>query len=106
MGVGESAFRKRGEPGSIVCWVSLRRYGQEREYGAPACLQRFLILAAYYVIRPLRSSFLNPVMINLPNGGVLAGPRSPRIPAPSWPRCFSSLFRCMARWQAELIAFD
>jgi AAA family ATP:ADP antiporter len=33
----------------------------------------FLILAAYYVIRPLRSSFLLPVRINLPNGGVMTG---------------------------------
>jgi AAA family ATP:ADP antiporter len=34
----------------------------------------FLILAAYYVIRPLRSAFLLPVRINLPSGAVLTGP--------------------------------
>src|SRR5436190_13952628 len=33
----------------------------------------FLILAAYYVIRPLRSAFLLPVRITLPGGGVLTG---------------------------------
>src|SRR5262245_54655997 len=37
-------------------------------------LNGFLILAAYYVIRPLRSAFLLPVRINLPSGGVLTGP--------------------------------
>jgi AAA family ATP:ADP antiporter len=36
-------------------------------------LNGFLILAAYYVIRPLRSSFLLPVRINLPGGGTLTG---------------------------------
>ncbi len=34
----------------------------------------FLILAAYYVIRPLRSAFLLPVRFALPNGIVLTGP--------------------------------
>jgi len=34
----------------------------------------FLILAAYYVIRPLRDSFLLPVQIALPGGGLLTGP--------------------------------
>jgi ATP:ADP antiporter, AAA family len=37
-------------------------------------LNGFLILAAYYVIRPLRDSFLLPVQIGLPGGGVLTGP--------------------------------
>ena len=37
-------------------------------------LNGFLILAAYYVIRPLRSAFLLPVRINLPGGSVLTGP--------------------------------
>jgi AAA family ATP:ADP antiporter len=37
-------------------------------------LNGFLILAAYYVIRPLRSAFLLPVRITLPNGGTLTGP--------------------------------
>ena len=37
-------------------------------------LNGFLILAAYYVIRPLRDSFLLPVRIGLPGGGVLTGP--------------------------------
>ena len=36
-------------------------------------LDGFLILAAYYVIRPLRSAFLLPVRIHLPGGGVLTG---------------------------------
>jgi ATP:ADP antiporter, AAA family len=36
-------------------------------------LNGFLILAAYYVIRPLRSAFLLPVRIVLPGGGVLTG---------------------------------
>jgi AAA family ATP:ADP antiporter len=36
-------------------------------------LNGFLILAAYYVIRPLRSAFLIPVRIQLPNGGVMTG---------------------------------
>jgi len=36
-------------------------------------LNGFLILAAYYVIRPLRSAFLLPVRIDLPGGGVLTG---------------------------------
>jgi ATP:ADP antiporter, AAA family len=34
----------------------------------------FLILAAYYVIRPLRDALLLPVRIELPSGGVLTGP--------------------------------
>jgi ATP:ADP antiporter, AAA family len=34
----------------------------------------FLILAAYYVIRPLRDALLLPVRIDLPGGGVLTGP--------------------------------
>ena len=33
----------------------------------------FLILAAYYVIRPLRSALVLPVRIGLPGGGVLTG---------------------------------
>jgi AAA family ATP:ADP antiporter len=33
----------------------------------------FLLLAAYYTIRPLRSALLLPVQIPLPGGGVLAG---------------------------------
>jgi len=37
-------------------------------------LNGFLILAAYYVIRPLRSALLLPVKIDLPGGGVLTGP--------------------------------
>ncbi len=37
-------------------------------------LNGFLILAAYYVIRPLRSALLLPVRISLPGGGVLTGP--------------------------------
>ena len=37
-------------------------------------LNGFLILMAYYVIRPLRSAFLLPVRIALPGGGVLRGP--------------------------------
>ncbi|MGB7220714.1 MAG: hypothetical protein WBD07_18085 [Vicinamibacterales bacterium] len=36
-------------------------------------LNGFLILAAYYVIRPLRSAFLLPVRITLPSGDVLTG---------------------------------
>ena len=36
-------------------------------------LNGFLILAAYYVIRPLRSAFLLPVRMTLPGGGVLTG---------------------------------
>ena len=36
-------------------------------------LNGFLILSAYYVIRPLRSAFLLPVRITLPGGGVLTG---------------------------------
>jgi AAA family ATP:ADP antiporter len=34
----------------------------------------FLLLAAYYTIRPLRSALLLPVHIPLPSGGTLAGP--------------------------------
>ena len=34
----------------------------------------FLLLAAYYTIRPLRSALLLPVQIPLPGGGTLAGP--------------------------------
>jgi AAA family ATP:ADP antiporter len=34
----------------------------------------FLLLSAYYTIRPLRSALLLPVNIPLPGGGVLAGP--------------------------------
>ena len=34
----------------------------------------FLLLAAYYTIRPLRSALLLPVEIPLPGGGVMAGP--------------------------------
>jgi len=34
----------------------------------------FLILAAYYVIRPLRSALVLPIRIGLPGGGVLTGP--------------------------------
>ena len=34
----------------------------------------FLLLSAYYTIRPLRSALLLPVKIPLPGGGVLAGP--------------------------------
>src|SRR5437588_272524 len=37
-------------------------------------LNGFLILAAYYVIRPLRSAFLLPVRITLPSGTVMTGP--------------------------------
>jgi AAA family ATP:ADP antiporter len=37
-------------------------------------LNGFLILAAYYVIRPLRDSYLLPVEIALPGGATLAGP--------------------------------
>jgi len=36
-------------------------------------LNGFLILAAYYVIRPLRAAFLLPVRINLPGGETLTG---------------------------------
>jgi AAA family ATP:ADP antiporter len=34
----------------------------------------FLLLSAYYTIRPLRSALLLPVQIPLPGGGTLAGP--------------------------------
>lgn len=34
----------------------------------------FLLLSAYYTIRPLRSALLLPVQIPLPGGGVMAGP--------------------------------
>jgi AAA family ATP:ADP antiporter len=34
----------------------------------------FLILTAYYVVRPVRSALLLPVSISLPGGGVVAGP--------------------------------
>ena len=34
----------------------------------------FLLLAAYYTIRPLRSALLLPVEIPLPGGRVMAGP--------------------------------
>ena len=34
----------------------------------------FLLLSAYYTIRPLRSALLLPVQIALPGGGVMAGP--------------------------------
>jgi AAA family ATP:ADP antiporter len=37
-------------------------------------LNGFLLLAAYYAIRPLRSAFLLPVELQLPGGTVLAGP--------------------------------
>ena len=37
-------------------------------------LNGFLLLAAYYTIRPLRSALLLPVEIPLPGGGVMAGP--------------------------------
>jgi AAA family ATP:ADP antiporter len=37
-------------------------------------LNGFLLLAAYYVIRPLRDAYLLPVKIGLPGGGVLTGP--------------------------------
>ena len=37
-------------------------------------LNAFLILAAYYAIRPLRSALVLPVRIGLPRGGVLTGP--------------------------------
>src|SRR5262245_61840131 len=36
-------------------------------------LDGFLVLAAYYVIRPLRSAFLLPVRFTLPGGAVLTG---------------------------------
>ena len=36
-------------------------------------LNGFLVLAAYYVIRPLRGAFLLPVRITLPSGDVLTG---------------------------------
>ena len=36
-------------------------------------LNGFLLLSAYYTIRPLRSSLLLPVQIALPGGGVMAG---------------------------------
>jgi AAA family ATP:ADP antiporter len=36
-------------------------------------LNGFLVLAAYYVIRPLRSAFLLPVRLTLPGGSVLTG---------------------------------
>src|SRR5688572_27450036 len=35
----------------------------------------FLLLAAYYAIRPLRGAFLLPIEITLPGGTVLAGPQ-------------------------------
>jgi AAA family ATP:ADP antiporter len=38
------------------------------------CLNGFLILCAYTVIRPIRSALLLPVTIDLPGGGVLTGP--------------------------------
>jgi len=34
----------------------------------------YLLLSAYYTIRPLRSALLLPVQIRLPGGGVMAGP--------------------------------
>ena len=37
-------------------------------------LNGFLILAAYYVIRPLRDSYLLPVEFTLPGGNLLTGP--------------------------------
>ena len=37
-------------------------------------LNGFLLLAAYYTIRPLRSAFLLPVQISLPGGSTLSGP--------------------------------
>jgi AAA family ATP:ADP antiporter len=37
-------------------------------------LNGFLLLAAYYTIRPLRAAFLLPVQISLPGGGTLSGP--------------------------------
>jgi AAA family ATP:ADP antiporter len=37
-------------------------------------LNGFLILTAYYVIRPVRAALLLPVRIDLPGGGVLTGP--------------------------------
>jgi AAA family ATP:ADP antiporter len=37
-------------------------------------LNGFLILTAYYIVRPLRDAFLLPVQIALPGGGVLTGP--------------------------------
>ena len=37
-------------------------------------LNGFLILTAYYVVRPIRSALLLPVLIGLPGGGVLRGP--------------------------------
>src|SRR5436190_8314294 len=36
-------------------------------------LNGFLVLAAYYVIRPLRSAFLLPVRLTLPGGAILTG---------------------------------
>src|ERR1041385_6085713 len=36
-------------------------------------LDGFLVLAAYYVIRPLRSAFLLPVRLTLPGGAILTG---------------------------------
>src|SRR5215212_11625410 len=33
----------------------------------------FLLLAAYYTIRPLRSALLLPVRLPLPGGGVMSG---------------------------------
>ena len=37
-------------------------------------LNGYLLLSAYYTIRPLRSALLLPVQIPLPGGGVMAGP--------------------------------
>lgn len=45
--------------------------------GATAVLMAvngFLLLAAYYTIRPVRSALLLPVEVSLPGGGVLRGP--------------------------------
>jgi ATP:ADP antiporter, AAA family len=61
----------------IVDWVLALAADVHAGEGVTALLlacNGFLLLAAYYAIRPLRSALLLPVEITLPGGSVLAGP--------------------------------
>jgi AAA family ATP:ADP antiporter len=74
MGAGESAIPETRQTGlDRLLGVAAEVRAGEGVTALLLAFNGFLILAAYYVIRPLRSAFLLPVRINLPNGGVLTG---------------------------------
>ena len=74
MGVGEVAVPGKGRTGlDRLLGLAAEVRAGEGVTAILLALNGFLILAAYYVIRPLRSAFLVPVRIQLPNGGVLTG---------------------------------